>query len=181
MANLTGTYDLDPAHTKISFTARHAMVTKVRGSFDQWSSDVVIDQENPENSNIDVVIQAASVNTGSSDRDAHIHGDDFFAVDKYPEIKFSSTKFNLDENGNGTIDGDLTIRDTTKPVTLDVEVFGVEEDPFGNTRAGFEASTKINRKDFGVDFQAPMKSGGVLVSEQIGIEIEGSGIKRAEA
>ncbi|WP_394280862.1 YceI family protein [Corynebacterium sp.] len=178
MQNLNGTFDLDPAHTTIGFTARHAMVTKVRGKFDEFESTVVVDQENPANTKAEATIKAASVDSGNEDRDNHVKGDDFFAVDKYPEIKFSSTEFNLGEDGTGTVTGDLTIRDTTKPVTLDVEVFGVEEDPFGNTRVGFEASTQINRKDFGVDFQAPLNSGGVLVSEKVTLEIEGSGIKR---
>ncbi|WP_257158694.1 YceI family protein [Corynebacterium cystitidis] len=178
MQNLNGIFDLDPAHTSIGFTARHAMVTKVRGKFDEFEGVIVVDETNPENNKAEAIIKAASVNSGNADRDNHVKGDDFFAVDQYPEIKFTSTKFNLDDNGEGTVEGDLTIRDTTKPVTLDVEVFGVEEDPFGNTRAGFEASTKVNRKDFGVDFHAPLNSGGVLVSEQVTLEIEGSAIKR---
>ena len=107
-----------------------------------------------------------------------MRGDDFFAVDKHPEMTFTATEFNIDEAGNGSVTGDLTIKDTTKPVTFDVETFGVEEDPFGNIRIGFEARTSINRTDFGIDFQAPLNSGGMLVSEKVGIEIEGSGIKQ---
>ncbi|WIM68605.1 YceI family protein [Corynebacterium breve] len=179
MQNLNGTFVLDNAHTAINFVARHAMVTKVRGHFTDWNSTVVIDQDNPENNKAEAVINAASVNTGNADRDAHVQGEDFFDVMKFPEITFTSTKFNLDENGEGTVDGDLTIKGITKPVTLDVEVFGVEEDPFGNTRVGFEASTKVNRKDFGIDFDAPLNSGGMLVSEQVTLEVEGSGIKQA--
>ncbi|PFG28945.1 YceI family protein [Corynebacterium renale] len=175
MANLTGTWNLDPAHTNIGFTARHAMVTKVRGNFAEFSDKIVIG-EDIKDSTIEVAIKTASVDTGNADRDAHVHGEDFFDVEKYPEMTFKATSIDIDGN-EGTITGDLTIKETTKPVTLDVEIFGVEEDPFGNTRAGFEATTQINRTDFGVDFQAPLKSGGMLVSEKITIEIEGSAIK----
>lgn len=178
MTNLNGTWILDTAHTTIAFVARHAMVTKVRGTFDEFEGSVTFDEANPQASVAKAVIKTASVNTNNEDRDGHVRGDDFFAVDQYPEMTFESTSF--DFNGtSGTVTGDLTLKGVTKPVTLDVEVFGVEEDPFGATRVGFEASTKINRKDFGVDFQAPLGSGGVLVSEQITIEIDGSGIKQA--
>ncbi len=178
MTNLNGTWILDTAHTTIAFVARHAMVTKVRGTFDEFEGSVTFDEANPQASVAKAVIKTASVNTNNEDRDGHVRGDDFFAVDQYPEMTFESTSF--DFNGtSGTVTGDLTLKGVTKPVTLAVEVFGVEEDPFGATRVGFEASTKINRKDFGVDFQAPLGSGGVLVSEQITIEIDGSGIKQA--
>ncbi|GAB2507757.1 hypothetical protein CATRI_05035 [Corynebacterium atrinae] len=178
MSNLTGTWVLDPAHTSIAFIARHAMVTKVRGNFDEFEATVVVDEANPANDSAVAVIKTASVHTGNADRDGHVRGDDFFAVEKFPEMTFAATSFNLHGDGS-TVTGDLTIKDVTKPVTLDVEIFGVEEDPFGNTRVGFEANTKINRKDFGVDFQAPLASGGVLVSEQVTIQIDGSGIKQA--
>ena len=176
MTNLNGTWVLDAAHTEIAFVARHAMVTKVRGKFDEFDATVTIDEENPANNSATATIKTASVNTGNADRDGHVRGEDFFNVEEFPEMTFTSTGFDATA---GTVTGDLTLKGITKPVTLDVEVFGVEEDPFGNTRVGFEASTKINRKDFGVDFQAPLGSGGVLVSEQITIQIDGSGIKQA--
>ena len=178
MTDYNGTWVLDTAHTDIAFVARHAMVTKVRGTFDEFEGSVVVDQENPAASVAKAVIKTASVNTGNADRDSHVRGDDFFSVEQFPEMTFESTSFDIQGN-SGTVTGDLTLKGITKPVTLDVEIFGVEEDPFGNTRVGFEASTKINRKDFGVDFQAPLGSGGVLVSEQITIQIDGSGIKQA--
>lgn len=178
MTDYNGTWVLDTAHTDIAFVARHAMVTKVRGTFDEFEGSVVVDQENPAVSVAKAVIKTASVNTGNEDRDGHVRGDDFFSVEQFPEMTFESTSFDIQGN-SGTVTGDLTLKGITKPVTLDVEIFGVEEDPFGNTRVGFEASTKINRKDFGVDFQAPLGSGGVLVSEQITIQIDGSGIKQA--
>lgn len=107
-----------------------------------------------------------------------MRSDDFFAVEQFPEMTFTSTSFDVDASGNGSVTGDLTIKGTTRPVTFEVETFGVEEDPFGNTRIGFEAKTTINRTDFGIDFQAPLNSGGMLVGEKVGIEIEGSGIKQ---
>lgn len=179
MSNLNGTWTLDPAHTEIKFVARHAMVTKVRGEFTDYDSAIVVDVENPESSSAKVTIRTGSVTTGNADRDGHVKGDDFFAVDKFPEMTFEATSFTIKNESEGTVTGDLTIKGTTKPVTLDVEVGGVAEDPFGNTRLGFEASTKVNRKDFGLDFQAPLATGGVLVSEEIKIEIDASAIKQA--
>ncbi|TVS23104.1 polyisoprenoid-binding protein [Corynebacterium sanguinis] len=174
MANLTGTWNLDPTHTEIGFVARHAMVTKVRGNFPEFTAQVTVDGEN---SKAAATIKTASINTGNSDRDEHVRGEDFFDVEKHPEMTFESTAFNVDENGNGTVEGDLTIKSITKPVTLNVETYGVETDPFGNERMGFEASTTIDRTDFGIDFQAPLKSGGMLVSNKMTIEIDGSAIK----
>lgn len=179
MSNLNGTYVLDPAHTNINWVARHAMVTKVRGTFKEFEGSFTVDTVNPENSSASVVIKAASTDSGNADRDSHTLGEDFFDVEKFPEITFKATSFTISNDTEGTVTGDLTIKGTTRPVTLAVEVDGVEEDPFGNVRIGFEAKTKVNRKDFGVDFQAPLKSGGMLVSEDIRIEVEASAIKQA--
>ena len=178
MSNFTGSYTLDPTHTTIGFVARHAMVTKVRGKFNEWDAEIEV-AETPADSTIEVVIKTASVDTGNADRDAHVRADDFFNSEEFPDMVFKATDFNIDENGNGTLTGDLTIRETTQSVTLDVETEGIAEDPFGNTRVGFEASTKINRTDFGLNFNAPLSTGGVLVSEKITIEIEGSAIKNS--
>ncbi|OFR40837.1 YceI family protein [Corynebacterium sp. HMSC077D03] len=172
-----GTYAIDPAHSTIGFVARHAMVTKTRGKFDEFEGTITV-AENIADSKAEATIKAASINTGNEDRDAHVKGDDFFSAEQYPELTFSATSFDVDETGNGTVTGDLTIKGTTKPVTLNVEAEGLAEDPFGNTRFGFEATTKINRTDFGIDFNAPLKTGGVLVSEEIKIELEISAIKQ---
>lgn len=177
MTNLTGTYNLDPAHSSVGFTVRHAMVTKVRGEFTDFDATLTI-AEDPAASTASGTVRTASVDTRNADRDAHVRGEDFFAVDQYPEMVFKASSFDVDSTGNGTVTGDLTIKATTKPVTFEVETFGVEEDPFGNTRIGFEARTTINRSDFGIDFQAPLNSGGMLVSEKVAIEIEGSAIKQ---
>lgn len=179
MTNLNGTWTLDPSHTAINWVARHAMVTKVRGRFEELEGTIVVDTDNPANSSAEVTLQSASSNSNNADRDAHTHGEDFFDVEKYPEITFSATSFDIKGEDEGTITGDLTIKGVTKPVTLDVEVDGIAEDPFGNVRLGFEAKTKVNRKDFNIDFQAPLKTGGVLVSEEIKIEIEASAIKQS--
>lgn len=178
MTDYNGIIELDPAHTAIGFVARHAMVTKVRGTFSDWTAEVNIDQENPSNSTIKAVIKTTSINSGNEDRDGHVRGEDFFGVEKYPEMTFEATDVKFDGDHAATVTGDLTIKETTKPVTLDVEIAGSEVDPWGATRVGFDASTTINRKDFGLDFHAPLNSGGVLVSEKITIEIEGSGIKK---
>ncbi len=144
--SFAGTYTLDPAHTTIGFVARHAMVTKTRGKFTEFEGTIVV-AENINESSADVTIKSASITTGDEGRDGHVKGDDFFAVEQYPELTFKATSFNVDENGEGTVTGDLTIKSTTKSVDLKVEDAGVAEDPFGNTRFGFEASTKINRTD----------------------------------
>ena len=174
MTNLNGTFILDPEHSTIGFIARHAMVTKTRGKFDEFNSTLTLGED----SQVEATIQAASINTGNADRDGHVRGEDFFAVEKFPELTFRSTDISVDESGNGTVSGDLTIKGVTKPVTLEVETEGIAEDPFGNTRLGFEAKTKINRTDFGIDFNAPLNTGGVLLSDEIKIEIEGSAIKQ---
>lgn len=176
MTNLTGTWVLDNSHTDISFVARHAMITKVRGKFDDFDAIVTIDEADQSKNAINVVIKTTSVNTGNADRDGHVRGEDFFSVEQFPEMTFVATGFDPQADA---ITGDLTLKGNTKQVSLNVDFFGIEEDPFGNVRAGFEASTKINRKEYGVDFQAPLGSGGVLVSEDIKIEIDGSGIKQA--
>ena len=172
MTDLTpGTWTLDAAHTSVAFTVRHAGISKARGQFPDAEGTLTVG-EGGKDLAFSVSLKTATINTSNEDRDNHLRSADFFDVENFPEITFVSTKVEGD-----TLVGDLTIRDVTKPVTLDVEIFGQEEDPFGNTRVGFEAATKINRKDFGVDFQAPLNSGGVLVSETIAIEVEGSAIK----
>ncbi|AIG64334.1 polyisoprenoid-binding protein [Corynebacterium atypicum] len=177
MTDFSGNYAIDPAHTLIGFSVRHAMVTKVRGRFDDFEGSVEISAADGSAGKAQATIKATSVDTNDSDRDNHVRSADFFDVENYPEITFTSTEVSI-EGGEGTVTGDLTIKGTTKPVTLDVELVGVEEDPFGNTRLGFEAKGTINRTDFGVDFQAPLKSGGMLVGEKITLEIEGSVIKQ---
>ena len=177
MSLAAGTYTIDKEHTVIGFVTKHAMVTKVRGNFGEFEGTINV-AENIADSTAEATIKADSISTGNEDRDGHVKNEDFFNVEEYPELSFTTTNVNVDEDGNGTVTGDLTIKDTTKSVDLDVEDVATAEDPFGNTRLGFEATTKINRKDFGIDFNAPLKTGGVLVSEDIKIELEVSAIKQ---
>jgi polyisoprenoid-binding protein YceI len=178
-AQLTGTYEFDPAHTRIGFVARHAMVTKVRGAFNEFSGTAQIDGENPEKSSATVTIKAASIDTRNADRDAHLRSNDFLKMEEFPEITFRSTE--IKQTGDDTFDvaGDLTLRGVTKSITVPFTYEGTAQDPFGNTRIGFEGSTTINRKDFGVTWNAALEGGGVLVSEKVTLEFEISAIKSA--
>ena len=174
---LAGAYQIDPAHTRIGFTARHAMVTKVRGSFGEFRGTASIG-EDPSSSSVEIIISSSSLNTGQEQRDGHVQGDDFLAVNVYPEITFRSTS--VEKDGDVfTITGDLTIRDVTRSVTVPFEFTGLAKDPFGNVRAGFEGATTINRKEWGITFNAALETGGVLVSEKIGLEFDVSAIKQA--
>jgi polyisoprenoid-binding protein YceI len=174
---LTGTYTLDPAHTRIGFVARHAMVTKVRGAFNDFEGTAKLPTEDPATWSTDVTIQVASIDTRNEQRDAHLHSNDFLAVEQYPTITFTST--GVEKVGEDTyrVTGDLTIRGVTQPVTIDFEYQGQASDPFGNTRIGFEGSTTISRKDFGITWNAALETGGVLVSDKVTLEFEVSAIK----
>ena len=176
---LTGTYTIDPSHSRLGFVARHAMVTKVRGAFNDFSGTVEIDADDPARSSAQVTIQVASVDTRSDDRDAHLRSDDFFATDQHPEMRFVSSSVQPLDQSSFRVSGDLTIRDVTKPVTFDLEYEGTAVDPFGNTRVGFEGQTVVNRKDWGLEWNAALETGGVLVSEKITLEFEVSAVKDA--
>lgn len=176
---LTGTYTIDASHSRVGFVARHAMVTKVRGQFNDFSGTFTIDGDNPAASGGQVTIQAASVDTRSEDRDGHLRSDDFFAPDQYPEITFVSTGVEQVSDTEYKLTGDLTIRDVTKPVTLDVEFNGSATDPWGNTRVGFEGTTSVNRRDWGLNWNTPLDSGGVLVSEKVTLEFDVSATRNA--
>ena len=175
-AALAGDYQIDPAHTRLGFTVRHAMVTKVRGSFTDFSGTAHIDAD-PAASWVRLTIASASLSTGQEQRDAHVTSNDFLGAETYPEITFTSTAVELVGTDTYRITGDLTIRDTTRPVTIDFESSGVAKDPFGNVRAGFEGATTINRTDWGISFNAALETGGVLVSEKVGLEFDVSAIK----
>ncbi|MCI6207010.1 MAG: YceI family protein [Corynebacterium glucuronolyticum] len=176
MSHLNGSYTIDPVHSTVGFTVRHAMVTKVHGAFNDFESTFSVNDSAVEGS---ASIKAASVDTANEQRDEHVKSADFFDVENHPELTFTITSAEVGDGSEGTVTGDLTIKGVTKPVTLDVEVLGVQEDQNGDNRLGFEASTKINRKDFGIDFQAPLNGGGMLVGEKIDIVIEGSAIKNS--
>ncbi len=174
---LTGEYSLDPAHSRVGFVARHAMVTKVRGSFNEVSGTGYFDAADPSRSKLEVVIEAASIDTRNGDRDAHLRSNEFFDMETYPQIRFVSTAVEAVDETTFRVPGDLTIKGVTKPVTIDFEYTGAAVDPFGNQRIGLEGSVTVNRKDWGVSWNAPLEAGGVLVGEKVVLEFEVSAIK----
>jgi polyisoprenoid-binding protein YceI len=174
---LTGDYTLDLAHTRIGFSARHAMVSKVRGQFNEFNGSVFLDAEEPANSKVELTIKAASIDTRNADRDAHLRSNDFFAMEEYPEITFRSTQVEQASENEYYVTGDLTIRGTTKPVTVNFQLNGSVVDPWGNFRIGFDGQTTINRKDWGVSFNAALEAGGVMVSEKVNLEFEVEAVK----
>ena len=176
---LTGDYALDPAHSRLGFQARHAMVTKVRGAFNDVEGTVHIDALDPSKSSASITIQVASIDTRNADRDAHLRGNDFLALDDFPTITFVSTAAEKVGDDTYNVTGDLTVRGVTKPITIPFEFTGAVVDPWGNLRVGFEGSVVINRKDWGVSFNAALEAGGVLVSEKVTLEFDLAVVKRA--
>jgi polyisoprenoid-binding protein YceI len=163
-----GTYTIDASHSRVGFSARHAMVTKVRGSFNDYTGSAVVADGA---ATISIDINVASVDTRSADRDGHLQSPDFFDVANFPKITFASTS--VKDGGAGiVVDGNLTIKDVTKPITIEFEYTGTAKDPFGNDRFGFEGAAEINRKDFGLTWNAALETGGILVSENIKLEFE---------
>ncbi|MCZ7534708.1 MAG: YceI family protein [Acidimicrobiia bacterium] len=177
---LTGSYVIDPTHSRIGFVARHAMITKVRGSFNEFEGSGYLDAENPAASKVELTIEAASIDTRNADRDAHLRSNDFFDMETYPQISFVSTGVEAIDGGY-RVTGDLTIKGVTKPVTVDFEYTGTAVDPYDNTRVGFEGSTTVNRKDWGVSWNAPLEAGGLLVGEKVVLEFEVSAIRKSDA
>jgi polyisoprenoid-binding protein YceI len=179
LAEITpGTYVIDDSHSRLGFVARHAMVTKVRGAFNEYEGKAVV-TDGLESTSIDVVIKATSIDTRNEQRDAHIRSNDFLAPDDYPEITFHSTSTKVVDGDTLEVTGDLTVRGVTRSVTIPFSFEGAAVDPFGNHRVGFEGSVVINRKDFGVNWNAALEAGGVLVSEKVTLEFEISAIKTA--
>jgi polyisoprenoid-binding protein YceI len=180
--DLTGDYTIDPAHSRLGFVARHAMVTKVRGQFSRFEGTIHADAEDPSRSSASVTIDVSSVDTGNEMRDNHLRTNDFFDVEKYPNITFASTAIRQTGPTTFEVTGDLTIRGVTRSVTFELEFTGAVKDPFGNDRIGFEGSLVVNRKDFGVNWNAPLEAGGVLVSEKVTLELDVAAIRaKAEA
>ena len=168
---VTGTWVLDPTHSEVSFTVKHLRVSKVRGKFEKFDVTIV-SGETLEDSKIEATIDVASVNTGQEARDNHLRSSDFFLVEEHPEMKFVSTKITSDGGDDFTVVGDLTLRGVTLPVTLKGELGGIIQDPYGNTRAGASATTKIDRKDFGVNWNAALEAGGFTLGDDVTISIE---------
>lgn len=177
--DITGDYTIDASHSRIGFSARHAMVTTVRGAFKEFEGTAHIDAANPAASSVSLTIKTASIDTGSADRDGHLVSADFFDAEKNPEITFRSTQVEKVDADTWAITGDLTIAGTTKPVTVAFDETGSAQDPFGNLRVGFEGSTAINRKDWGLTWNAALETGGVLVSDKIKLSFDISAIRNA--
>jgi len=165
-----GVYEIDPAHTDVEFVGRHMMITKVRGRFSDVRGRITIAEE-PEDSHVEVEIGVASVSTGNGDRDTHLKSGDFFDVERYPTVTFRSTTVRALPDNTWEVDGDLTIRDVTRPVTLQVDFDGGGASPFGDQRIGFSAATDVNREDFGLTYNVALETGGVLVGKTARIEL----------
>lgn len=176
LSDLTGDYTIDPMHSQMGFVARHAMVTKVRGSFTDYEG-TVRGGDSVEDASISVIMQTASVDTRNPDRDGHLRTGDFFDVETYPTITFASTQVETTSDSVLRVIGDLTIKGTTQQVSIDFEYNGAATDPYGMQRVGFEGRTTVLRSDFGMTFNAALETGGVLVSDKITLEIEISAVK----
>lgn len=166
-------WTLDPAHSELQFKVKHMMVSNVTGDFQNFQVEVETPEENLENAKIKFIAETDSVSTGNAQRDGHLKSGDFFDSAKFPELKFESSSFKkLTEDGEYELKGNLTIKDITKPVTLKVNHGGTAKDPWGNTRSGFSVSGKINRKEWGLNYNAVLETGGVLVSDEVRILAE---------
>ncbi len=174
--DIAGDYTLDITHTRIGFSARHAMVTTVRGQFTEFEGAAHIDTANPSGSSAKVNIRAASISTGQPDRDAHLRSGDFFDAETFPELSFVTSGVTRADASTWTVTGDLTIKGVTNPVSIDFESTGSAVDPYGNLRIGFEGATSISRKDWGLTWNAALETGGVLVSDKIKLEFDVSAI-----
>ncbi|MFJ6514481.1 YceI family protein [Streptomyces sp. NPDC091406] len=179
LAALTGTYTLDPAHSSIGFTVRHAMVTNVRGSFGEHEGTLALDGTDPANSSASIDVKIASVDTGIADRDGHLVSGDFFDAEKFPLMTFRSTKAEQLGGEAYRITGDLTIKDVTRPLSIDLEFNGSATDVYGNERVGFEGSADILRSDWGLTWNAALETGGVMVSDKVKLTFDISAIKAA--
>ena len=174
-----GTYTVDASHSRIGFVARHAMVTKVRGSFNEFEATAHVDAEDITRSAARASIKVDSIDTRNEQRDGHLRSNDFLDIENHPEITFASTAVELVSDDVVRVTGDLTIKGQTRPVTVDFTFEGSAVDPFGNQRVGFEGSVVINRKDWGITWNAALEAGGVLVSDKVTLEFEISAIKTA--
>jgi polyisoprenoid-binding protein YceI len=167
----TGTWDIDVSHSSANFSARHLMVSKVRGRFASFTGNITI-ADDPFASSVNVTLDASSIDTQDEKRDEHLKSADFLDVDNYPTLTFASTAVRSVGDEDYELDGDITIRGNTRPVTLKLAHLGVQQDPWGNTRTGFEASTEISRKDFGLEWNVALEGGGVLVGDKVKIDLE---------
>ncbi|AKU95700.1 hypothetical protein AKJ09_02364 [Labilithrix luteola] len=172
-------WNIDTAHTGIHFSVRHMVVSKVRGRFEKYSGTFRLDDGDITRSFVDVTIDASSIDTGVADRDTHLRSPDFFDVEKFPELRFRSKRIERVDDTRHRVIGDLTIRDVTREVSLDVEYGGHGKDPWGNERVGFVAKTSIDRKDFGLTWNQMLETGGILVGDRVDIDLDVQGVRGA--
>ncbi|EAF5413088.1 polyisoprenoid-binding protein [Listeria monocytogenes] len=166
-------WNVDPAHSSIEFQVKHMMVSKVKGAFSDFTADIEMDPEDLTSAKLNFSVAAASVDTRQAQRDGHLKSEDFFNVEKYPNVTFTATKITADGDDEYEVTGDLTIRDVTKPLTLEVSYEGTGKDPnTSNMVAGFEAKGKFNRKDFGLNYNAALETGGVLIGDEVKLNIQ---------
>jgi len=174
-------WNIDLVHSGVSFSIRHMVVSKVRGRFAKFNGVLNLDDDDVTRSVVEATIDASSIDTGTEQRDAHLRSADFFDVEKFPELKFKSTRIEKVSDDGYRVVGELTIRDVTREVTLDVEAGGRAKDPWGNDRIGFVATTKLDRKDFGLKWNQALEAGGVLVGDKVEIGLEIEAVKGAAA
>lgn len=179
LSHLTGDYTIDPTHSRIGFSVRHAMVTNVRGQFTEYEGKLHLDGSDPAASTAELVIKVASIDTSQAQRDEHLRTGDFFEAETYPEITFRSTSAEEVDGDTYRLHGDLTIKDVTKPVTLDLEFTGAATDPYGLNRAGFEGGTTVDRTAWGLTYNAALETGGVLIGEKVKLVLDISAVKAA--
>ncbi|KGL39456.1 hypothetical protein BMT55_06180 [Listeria newyorkensis] len=166
-------WNVDPAHSSIEFQVKHMMVSKVKGVFKDFSADLTLDPEDLTTASLTFTVDAASIDTRQEARDGHLKSPDFFDVENYPSITFKSTNIVADGGNEYKVTGDLTVRSVTKPITLNVEYEGTSKDPMsGNMVAGFEGTGKFNRKDFGLNYNAVLETGGVLIGDEVKLNIQ---------
>ncbi len=170
---------IDAAHSSIGFTVRHMVVSRVRGRFTRWTGTIAMDERDPTGAHIEISIDAASVDTGVEQRDAHLRSQDFFHVERFPAMTFRSSRIERDGGDRYRVTGDLTMHGLTRPVTLEVEYAGSAKDPWGGVRAGFSARGTVDRKDFGLTYNQVLETGGVLVGEKVEIDIEVEAVEQA--
>ena len=176
----TSTWDIDPAHSSVEFSVKHMMVSTVKGRFRNVDGTLRIDEADPTRSSVEATVDVASIDTGVAQRDDHLRSDDFFNAARYPKISFRGT--GIEKRGEDwKLTGDLTIREVSRPVVLDVEFDGRGVDAFGKDRAGFTAETKINRKDFGVNWNGLIEAGGVVVGDTVKIALNIAAVRQEEA
>ncbi|MFI5533629.1 YceI family protein [Kitasatospora sp. NPDC051853] len=178
LAHLTGDYAIDASHSRIGFAVRHAMVTNVRGQFTEHEGLLKLDGTTPENSVAELTIKVASIDTGNGQRDEHLRTGDFFAAETFPAITFRSTSAERLDGDSYRMTGELTIKDTTRPVVLDLEYTGSATDVYGAQRVGFEGSTTVDRTDWGLSYNAALETGGVLIGEKVKLSFDISAVKQ---